>query len=194
MNLKMDYNDLFTLINCILSVVNLLLLLFFVLRYIQSRKNAQVIALPLADDIRIENNDGEETICSKDELKCADVLMSKITEDRLVEQFERAQAARFFLKKGVSLQDLADLLGTNQRYASYILNRHVGLDFNNYIQQARIEYLINSVELNPDLLNVKFSVLAEKAGFSSISKFSSVFKAVKGIPPSEYFQRLRMTL
>ncbi|MDR6733887.1 helix-turn-helix domain-containing protein [Sphingobacterium sp. 2149] len=194
MNLKMDYNDLFTLINCILSVVNLLLLLFFVLRYRQSRKSAQVIALPLDDDIRIENNDGEETICSKDELKCADVLMSKITEDRLVEQFERAQAARFFLKKGVSLQDLADLLGTNQRYASYILNRHVGLDFNNYIQQARIEYLINSVELNPDLLNVKFSVLAEKAGFSSISKFSSVFKAVKGIPPSEYFQRLRMTL
>ncbi|WP_293887043.1 MULTISPECIES: helix-turn-helix domain-containing protein [unclassified Sphingobacterium] len=194
MNLKMDYNDLFTLINCILSVVNLLLLLFFVLRYRQSRKSAKVIALPLDDDIRIENNDGEETICSKDELKCADVLMSKITEDRLVEQFERAQAARFFLKKGVSLQDLADLLGTNQRYASYILNRHVGLDFNNYIQQARIEYLINSVELNPDLLNVKFSVLAEKAGFSSISKFSSVFKAVKGIPPSEYFQRLRMTL
>lgn len=194
MNLKMDYNDLFTLINCILSVVNLLLLLFFVLRYMQSRKSAKVISSPLDNDIRIENNDGEETICSKDELKCADVLMSKITEDRLVEQFERAQAARFFLKKGVSLQDLADLLGTNQRYASYILNRHVGLDFNNYIQQARIEYLINSVELNPDLLNVKFSVLAEKAGFSSISKFSSVFKAVKGIPPSEYFQRLRMTL
>lgn len=193
MNLKMDYNDLFTLINCILSVVNLLLLLFFVLRYMQSRKSAKVISSPLDNDIRIENNDGEETICSKDELKCADVLMSKITEDRLVEQFERAQAARFFLKKGVSLQDLADLLGTNQRYASYILNRHVGLDFNNYIQQARIEYLINSVELNPDLLNVKFSVLAEKAGFSSISKFSSVFKAVKGIPPSEYFQRLRMT-
>lgn len=190
----MDYNDLFTLINCILSVVNLLLLLFFVLRYMQSRKSAKVISSPLDNDIRIENNDGEETICSKDELKCADVLMSKITEDRLVEQFERAQAARFFLKKGVSLQDLADLLGTNQRYASYILNRHVGLDFNNYIQQARIEYLINSVELNPDLLNVKFSVLAEKAGFSSISKFSSVFKAVKGIPPSEYFQRLRMTL
>lgn len=194
MNLKMDYNDLFTLINCILSVVNLLLLLFFVLRYMQSRKSAKVISSPLDNDIRIENNDGEETICSKDELKSADVLMSKITEDRLVEQFERAQAARFFLKKGVSLQDLADLLGTNQRYASYILNRHVGLDFNNYIQQARIEYLINSVELNPDLLNVKFSVLAEKAGFSSISKFSSVFKAVKGIPPSEYFQRLRMTL
>ncbi|QQT30809.1 AraC family transcriptional regulator [Sphingobacterium multivorum] len=194
MNLEMDYNDLFTLINCILSVVNFMLLIFFVLRYKQSRQNLNTSSIPLVDENVTANSKEPEITCVRDELKRTEVLMSKVTEDRLVEQFEKAQAARFFLKKGVSLQDLADLLGTNQRYVSYILNRYVGLDFNNYIQQARIEYLIHCVERDPDLLNVKFSVLAEKAGFSSISKFSSVFKAVKGIPPSEYFQRLRMSL
>ncbi|ULT23664.1 helix-turn-helix domain-containing protein [Sphingobacterium sp. E70] len=89
----------------------------------------------------------------------------------------------------MSLGDLADLLSTNQRYASYIVNMVTGQDFNNYVQQARIAYLIERVERDPELLNVKFSILAESAGFSSISKFSSVFKSVMGVPPSEYFQK-----
>ncbi|MFC3353480.1 helix-turn-helix domain-containing protein [Sphingobacterium zeae] len=192
----MDYNDLFIVINCILSIVNLILLIYFVFRYKRSKQGGDRIIVPKADTIVAQDLDDEQLVSDStcDEAKPAEVLISKVTEDRLVEQLEKAKAARFFLKKGVNLQDLADLLGTNPRYVSYILNRYVGQDFNNYIQQARIEYLITCVERDPDLLNVKFSVLAEKFGFSSISKFSSVFKAVKGIPPSEYFQRLRVTL
>ncbi|WP_293937334.1 helix-turn-helix domain-containing protein [Sphingobacterium sp. UBA5996] len=177
-------------------MINFMLLLFFIVRYRRTRQMHRDISIVQEDERLIADlpDDNAAVPCEKDGLKQADVLMSKMTEDRLLEQFERAQAARFFLKKGVCLQDLADLLGTNPRYVSYILNRYVGLDFNNYIQQARIEYLIDCVERDPDLLSVKFSVLAEKAGFSSTSKFSSVFKAVKGIPPSEYFQRLRSSL
>lgn len=195
-NLKMDYNDLFIVINCILSVVNFILLIFFVLRYKRARQSHEQSPVPVAQAISVEREDVEASIADSSchEVKRGEVSISKVTEDRLLEQLEKAKAARFFLKKGVNMQDLADLLGTNQRYVSYILKRYAGLDFNNYIQQARVEYLISCVERDPDLLNVKFSVLAEKAGFSSISKFSSVFKAVKGMPPSEYFQRLRMSL
>lgn len=198
MNSAMNYKDLFILINCMLFIVNLILLIFSFIRYTRSqrsRRSAEVCCIENKRDGSVDVKDGllvNEPI--KSDQKTAEVLISKVTEDRLIEQFKKVQASRFFLKRGVSMQDLAHLLGTNQRYVSYILNRYVGLDFNSYIQQARIEYLINCVEKDPDLLNVKFSVLAEKAGFPSMSKFSSVFKSVKGIPPSEYFQRMRMTL
>lgn len=198
MDLDINYNRLFILINCILSLVNLILLIFSVLRYRRSLQRGQNRNMPLLEDQEEGVPDTEacvlHTVHPQDDLKCAEVLMSKVTEDRLIAQFEKAQASKFFLKKGVCLQDLAHLLGTNQRYVSYILSRYVGMDFNNYIQQARIDYVITCVETDPDLLHVKFSVLAEKAGFSSMSKFSSVFKAVKGMPPSEYFQRMRMSL
>lgn len=198
MNLEINYNGLFILINCVFSMVNLILLIFSLLRYRRTQLGGGSRHIRRMDDQKDCAVDAKEcaldTEPSQHDLRCAEVLMSKATEDRLIEQFKKAEESKFFLKKGVSLKDLAHLLGTNQRYVSYILSRYVGLDFNNYIQHARIDYVISCIERDPDLLQVKFSVLAEKAGFSSISKFSSVFKTVKGIPPSEYFQRMRITL
>ncbi|MCS4226503.1 AraC family transcriptional regulator [Sphingobacterium sp. BIGb0165] len=184
-----NYNSLILILNITICVINVLLL---VITYKQRQiKKEQKNILPLNPVIK-ENEEFDEIIPDKIEIEQAkkgEVLISKITADRLIEEFNKAQINKFFLKKGVSLGDLADLLNTNQRYASYIVNMVTGQDFNNYVQQARIAYLIERVERDPDLLNVKFSILAESAGFSSISKFSSVFKSVMGVPPSEYFQK-----
>jgi len=196
MELELTYGSIFSLINGFFSVINMLLLGFAVKKY-QSKKNTQhAQAIPDEGEPKEQTYDKKKSLelvgSSNENFKRADVLISKVTECRLVEEFEKARDAKFFLKKGVNLKDLAKMLGSNQRYVSYILNKHVGMDFNNFIQQARVDYLIDSIEQDPDLLNVKFMVLADKAGFSSMSKFSSVFKSVKGVPPSEYFQRLRI--
>lgn len=127
----------------------------------------------------------------KNGLKNNVVSISKATEGRLLEEFEKVKKQRFYLKPKISLADLAALIGTNERYMSYILRKYTGMDFNNYLQHARIGYLIECVEREPDLLNEKFSVLADKGGFSDTSKFSAVFKNVKGVSPSEYFQKIR---
>lgn len=194
--MESNYNSLFTFTNGIISIINIVLLVITINRYNRTKTiqlNGHQEVLGDTEDCS-DHNQPEVEVVEREEVKRADVLMSKQTEDRLLEEFEKAQKSRFFLKKGVSLNDLAEMLGTNQRYVSYILNKHAGMDFNNFVQQARVEYLISSVEKDPDLLNVKFAVLADQAGFSSISKFSSVFKAIKGMPPSEYFQRVRSAL
>ncbi|GAA4171647.1 MULTISPECIES: helix-turn-helix domain-containing protein [Sphingobacterium] len=191
-----NYYHLFILINVSLLTVNIVLLLISVRHYlIEKTKPGEFIesdqSLAIESDGALVNSDVPDAYL-KAESKRSDVLISKITEDRLLQEFEKAQAKLFFLKRSVSLNDVADLLGTNQRYASYIINKYFGSDFNSYVQRARIKYLIDCVEHDPNLLKMKFSVLADKAGFSSISKFSSVFKSVIGISPSAYFQRLRM--
>jgi YesN/AraC family two-component response regulator len=184
-----NYNNLIFILNVIICIINVLLLL---ITYKQRQLKKEQKNVPLLNPAIKAEEEFDETIPDKietEESKRAEVLISKVTADRLIEEFNKAHSNRFFLKKGVSLGDLADLLCTNQRYASYIVNMVTGLDFNNYVQQARIAYLIERVERDPELLNVKFSILAESAGFSSISKFSSVFKSVMGVPPSEYFQK-----
>lgn len=213
MEIELNFGALFSLINGIISIANILLLAMTVKRHTTKKdsgvKNSHDNLVPKAQlqadqevetalakkeivtelvdhgDLQVEDN-------AKPDVKRCDVLMSKATEDRLLQDFEKAKEQQFFLKKGICLTDLAKMLGTNQRYVSYILNTHAGMDFNNFVQKSRVEHLIALVEEHPDLLNNKFSVLAEKVGFSSISKFSSVFKAIKGMPPSEYFHQCRI--
>ncbi|GAA4171573.1 helix-turn-helix domain-containing protein [Sphingobacterium ginsenosidimutans] len=184
-----NYNILILILNITICVINVLLL---VITYKQRQLKKEQKNVSSLDSVIKEDEEFDEIIPDKietEQSKKGEVLISKITADRLIEEFNKAHSNKFFLKKGVSLGDLADLLSTNQRYASYIVNMVTGQDFNNYVQQARIAYLIERVERDPELLNVKFSILAESAGFSSISKFSSVFKSVMGVPPSEYFQK-----
>jgi AraC-like DNA-binding protein len=144
------------------------------------------------DENNISNINTLLDTTAKEELRRPDVMINKQTEERLLENFERAHESQFYLKKGLNLNYLAELLGTNHRYVSYILNKYTGMDFNSYVQQSRISYLIEKIEEDPTLIYVKFSVLSEMAGFSSVSKFSTVFKSVKGMPPSEYLRKFRV--
>lgn len=172
----------------VISIINTILLIVSIRR---RNKHIEVDAkdnfpIPLVEeDILVKDG-------AREKIRRTDVLMSKVTEDRLLKDFEKLKKSNFFLKQGVSLNDLASALDTNQRYVSYILNNYEGVDFNKYVQQIRISYVIECIEQDPDLLNEKFSVLAEKAGFSSVNKFSSVFKSIMEITPSEYFLKLRM--
>jgi AraC-like DNA-binding protein len=163
---------------------------------VQEFEFKKVISSTLAND-ELVNCDSVQIIDDKvdkdeEEQKRVEVFISQVTKDRLLKDFEKVHQSKFFIKKRVNLSYLAELLGTNQRYASYIVKCYIGLDFNDYVQDARINYIIEIIERDPELLNLKFSVLAEQAGFSSVSKFSTVFKTVKGISPSEYFQKIRL--
>src|SRR5690606_25365518 len=103
-------------------------------------------------------------------------LISDDTEERLLETLIKLEEEMFFLDKEVSLTKLATQFDTNPRYISYIIKKYRGKDFNNYIQHSRIHYIINRIRSDKDLLDYKLSYLADMAGFSSHSKFSSVFK------------------
>lgn len=133
----------------------------------------------------------EADIGDQDAMNSSSINMSLLTEQRLLREFEKVVNDKFFLRKKITLAELADLLGTNTRYTTYIVSKCTNLSFNRCVQQARIEYFIDLLEKNPDRLNEKFAILADEIGFSSVNKFSSVFKQVKGISPSEYFNKQR---
>ncbi len=115
-----------------------------------------------------------------------DPSISDETEERLLAMLVQLEEEAFFLDKEISLTKLATRFGTNQRYISYIIKKYRGKDFNNYIQHSRIHYIISRIRLDRTLLDYKLSYLADMAGFSSHSKFSSVFKTVTGLPPSVF--------
>lgn len=90
----------------------------------------------------------------------------------------------------MSLSWLAAYCKTNSKYLSFCINKHKGKDFNNYINELRIEYIILKLINNPVYKKYKIATLAEEAGFSSQNKFSMIFKSVTSITPSAFIKQL----
>lgn len=124
--------------------------------------------------------------------KIKDIQIAEDTEARLLHGLCVLENEYFFLEKSVSLNSLALLLGSNQRYVSYIIRKYRGKDFYPYIQSKRIEYIVTILKEDAALLDYKLSHLADISGFSTPSKFSIAFKNEMGVPPSAFVHLLKI--
>lgn len=119
-------------------------------------------------------------------------LMSAETEERLLEKLKAFENKQLFLERKVSLPYVAAEIETNTKYLSYLIKKHKEKDFNEYINELRISYIVQKINDDPVYRKYKINALAEEAGFSSHSKFTTVFKGIIGVSPSEfvkYFQK-----
>ncbi|MCQ9634250.1 tetratricopeptide repeat protein [Chryseobacterium sp. WG14] len=105
-----------------------------------------------------------------------------------LEKFEKSQK---FLKKDLSLTSLANDLNTNTRYLSEIIKQYKEKSYNNYINELRINYIINKLCIDPIYREYKISYLAEACGFSSREVFAVTFKKEAGVTPSYFINNLR---
>ena len=113
-------------------------------------------------------------------------LINPETRDELLQKLSEFEKSKNFLDKKISLSVMAAMFETNTKYLSHVINTHKKKDFNNYINELRIYYVLEELKENPDFRMYKISHLAEMTGFSSHSKFTTIFKAVTGISPSNY--------
>lgn len=126
----------------------------------------------------------------KTESKDKKRLMSEVVEVKLLSDLDEFEKSEKYTDKQISLPILAGILNTNTKYLSHVLNTHKNKDFNTYINELRVKYIIEEIEKNEAFKNYKISYLAEKAGFSSHSKFSAIFKSVTGFSPSTFLEYL----
>ncbi len=118
-------------------------------------------------------------------------IMSKEAEDIILEKLLVFEQGNSFTNNNLTLSGLSVMLETNNKYLSYVINKHKMKDFNNYINELRILYIIKKLESSPEYLNYKISYLAEECGFSSHSKFTDKFKSVAGMSPSSFIGFLK---
>ncbi|GGW36378.1 helix-turn-helix domain-containing protein [Arenibacter certesii] len=116
--------------------------------------------------------------------------MPKETESNLLKKLDRFEKTQDFLDKGMSLTKLAAQFEINTRYLSYIIKNQKQKDFASYINELRINYIIDCMKSNPDYLQYKISYLANVCGFSSHTRFSVTFKKVTGKAPSVFMEYL----
>lgn len=118
-------------------------------------------------------------------------VVPKEMEETLITKLLEFENTTGFTNQDTSLSRLALQFDTNTKYLSEVVNSHKRKNFNAYINELRINYIIDKLKNNPSYLQYKISYLAEDSGFSSHSVFATVFKQVTGISPTSFIAILK---
>ncbi len=95
---------------------------------------------------------------------------------------------QLYLRRDLTVNDLAHAVDSNRTYVSSYLSRVVGETFYEYINRLRIERkAIPMMEEHPEFT---LEYVASESGFSSISTFRRSFVRLKGMTPSQYSEQL----
>lgn len=89
----------------------------------------------------------------------------------------------------LSLTDLAKKLESNASVISKVINQGFGLNFNDFINQYRIEAVKTQFELGEHKKSTLLGI-AFDCGFNSKATFNRAFKKNTSISPKEYIERL----
>lgn len=117
--------------------------------------------------------------------------MLKESELQILEDLEKFESTKKFTKKEMSLGMLASELNTNTKYLSKVINEHKKKNFNAYINELRVNFIVEKIKTEPSYLNYKVSYLAEESGFSSHSTFTTVFKSIVGVSPITFVEFIK---
>lgn len=96
------------------------------------------------------------------------------------------ESQQLYLNKGLTLSELAHVMGTNRTYVSNYLSAVRGQTFYDYINQLRIEKV--SIPLMEEHPEYTLEYIAEASGFGSISTFRRAFVKQTGHLPSRVGQ------
>ena len=91
---------------------------------------------------------------------------------------------KLYLRPNLTLQELAQALGSNRTYVSTYLSQVMGQTFYDYINQLRIER--SAIPLITEHPEYKFEYIAHLSGFTSMSTFRRAFIKKTGQTPSQF--------
>lgn len=109
----------------------------------------------------------------------------------LLVKLENFEKKKGFLKPNLKITSLAKRFSTNTRYLSEVINMHKGKRFIHYINDLRIDYILNELQENRILHNYTIKGIAEEAGFNTSESFATAFKKRTGLKPSYFLKNLR---
>lgn len=89
----------------------------------------------------------------------------------------------------MSLDKLAQQLGSSSHALSYYINTYEGCNFPDWLNRFRVEYACQLLH-DPQYAQLKIAALAYESGFNTLSVFNGAFKKVVGCTPSEFRRQM----
>lgn len=116
--------------------------------------------------------------------------LNKDSQQELFGRLERLmQNDQVYKNSLFTREKMAKLLGTNRTYLSQTINEQTGLTFTHYMNKYRIEEARRILADPQDDTPIK--AIAADLGFSSVTTFYTLFKAVVQMSPDQYRKHAR---
>ncbi|SFE43779.1 tetratricopeptide repeat protein [Thermophagus xiamenensis] len=139
-----------------------------------------------------------QSVLAHDQQKVIKTLLEKSTPEHqenpenkmLTSLLHLLDVEHIYQNSDLSLDSLAQELGTNTTYVSRLINSEFNCNFKTFINRYRINYSKVEIRENPDNLGMKN--IGMKAGFKSQSSFYAAFKQEVGMTPLQFAKVSRM--
>ena len=95
-----------------------------------------------------------------------------------------------FLQHGYYLRQLSDETFIPLHQLSSFINKHYKMNFNDFINEYRVAYCKEKL-LNGECKHKKLEAIAGESGFNNRNTFTSAFKRVTGMNPSDFLRNMK---
>lgn len=117
---------------------------------------------------------------------CWDVMLSRLKfKMDFHEEILKLERKGYYLDSDVSIDWIAQKLGTNRHYVSDYFNKVLHITFNDYINTLRLEHAARLLKEG----RMSLAQIAYSSGFNNDHTFRRLFKARYGCSPSQYAER-----
>lgn len=114
-----------------------------------------------------------------------------IDEIKLYNQLKKLmEVDKLYLSADLTLKTLADLLDTNTKYLSQVVNHQAGLNFQQFVNYYRVDEAKRKITTD-SLSNLTLYGIALQCGFKNKSTFYKVFKELTGFTPKDFVKSER---
>ena len=120
--------------------------------------------------------------------------LNPIFVENILNQLEEFENDNKFLDTQISQRLLSENLSTNATYLSKIINIYKGKTFNIYINDLRLDYIIEFLKNDVKYLNMDVKELARLSGFNNTENFSDNFQRKFKIKPSYFIKMMKENL
>lgn len=116
--------------------------------------------------------------------------LNKDVKDIILTKLEKLEESLFFLDQQCTLNLTSQVLKTNAKYLSQVINQEKKSNFNNYINELRINYLLGRLLTDKDFRESKLTYISVSSGYNNLNTFNAAFKKRQGILPSYFISEL----
>lgn len=165
----------------------IMLLLFVCYRYIRNKK----LYKQRFEELMNRNQEELSLVLERKQAGKTDLDINPDAAEQLLKQLEKFEKNKKYLESDLTLVKLAASFNSNTKYLSKIIFYYRGKKFAEYINDLKIDHIIEVLKNDRRIRNYTNKGLAEEVGFSSTQRFTNAFVSRTGISPTYFIEELR---
>ena len=170
----------------IASSIGILTLLIFIIGFRRKQKSNKTLLNNLLEKITVLETPQNKTSSNN----AKEIVINDAKVNAIVKRLNKLEEQEYYLSTNCNLRSIAKKVKSNATYLSRIINTHKNKNYNDYINDLRIDYTIKRLKNNKQFRSFSIKSIATEVGYKSDYSFAKHFKSKTGLNPSYYIKEI----